>query len=151
MNVSRPSDAFMTLPFARAKAGDSNSPVERRLRGFGWLPNRARNHFIAWSGEFVGYSCFFSSLEIKLQDKRLTAGNFAAPSCSFSSPSVPRRSQTRRPPLPDRPPPTPGSRKRPTRACYCTSRSPLASRWPSTSGSSSASAAACSIPLCAPS
>ncbi|MBE7179757.1 MAG: hypothetical protein INR71_00865 [Terriglobus roseus] len=47
------SNTFMTLPFTRQHTSN-NQPRERRLRGFGWLPNAVRNHFIAWIGEFVG-------------------------------------------------------------------------------------------------
>lgn len=54
MNISRPGEAFMALPFVRAKPGDPTVPIERRLRGVGWLPNKVRNHFIAWVGEFMG-------------------------------------------------------------------------------------------------
>ncbi|KAF2089953.1 aquaporin-like protein [Saccharata proteae CBS 121410] len=42
----------------RAKTGDPSSPRERRLRGFGWLPNKVRNHFIAMMGEFAGTFMF---------------------------------------------------------------------------------------------
>ncbi|OCL08864.1 aquaporin-like protein [Glonium stellatum] len=37
---------------------DPNHPGERRLAGFGWLPNRIRNLFIAMLGEFVGTFLF---------------------------------------------------------------------------------------------
>lgn len=58
MNINRPADNLIVLPFTRAKTGDPNHPTERRLRGFGWLPNTVRNHFIAMVGEFVGTFLF---------------------------------------------------------------------------------------------
>ncbi|EON66335.1 hypothetical protein W97_05728 [Coniosporium apollinis CBS 100218] len=57
MNIGRPADNIV-LPFMRARTGDPNHPAERRLRGFGWLPNKVRNHFIAMMGEFVGTFLF---------------------------------------------------------------------------------------------
>lgn len=58
MNINKPSDVFMVLPFVRRKVQEGNQSSERRLPGFGWLPNKVRNHFIAWVGEFVGYALF---------------------------------------------------------------------------------------------
>jgi aquaporin related protein len=37
---------------------DPNRPGERRLPGFGWLPNRARHLFISSLGEFLGTFLF---------------------------------------------------------------------------------------------
>jgi aquaporin related protein len=37
---------------------DSTRPGEKRLAGFGWLPNRARHLLIAFIGEFVGTFLF---------------------------------------------------------------------------------------------
>ncbi len=59
MNISGPAENIV-LPFmkARAKTTDPKHPEGRRLRGFNWLPNRVRNHFIAMLGEFVGTFLF---------------------------------------------------------------------------------------------
>lgn len=58
MNVDRPAESFMVLPGMRKLTTDPNHPAERRLAGFGWLPNRVRNLFIAMMGEFVGTFLF---------------------------------------------------------------------------------------------
>lgn len=58
MNVDKPADTFMVLPGMRAMTTDPNHIGERRLKGFGWLPNRVRNLFIAMIGEFVGTFLF---------------------------------------------------------------------------------------------
>jgi len=42
----------MVLPFYKGK---NREPREPRKPVFGWLPNKVRNHSIAWAGEFVGY------------------------------------------------------------------------------------------------
>lgn len=57
MNNGRPSTNII-LPFMHAKTTDPDHPGERRLRGFGWLPNRVRNHFIASIGEITGTFLF---------------------------------------------------------------------------------------------
>jgi hypothetical protein len=38
--------------------GDITRPGEKRMAGFGWLPNRTRHLFIAFVGEFVGTFLF---------------------------------------------------------------------------------------------
>ena len=49
----------MVLPGMKPKyTEDPNRPEERRLPGFGWLPNRARHLLIACIGEFVGTFLF---------------------------------------------------------------------------------------------
>jgi len=58
MNINSPAENIVVLPFMRAKTGDPNHPTERRLRGFGWMPNQVRNHFISALGEFVGTFLF---------------------------------------------------------------------------------------------
>ncbi|KAF2146239.1 uncharacterized protein K452DRAFT_219714 [Aplosporella prunicola CBS 121167] len=59
MNINKPSDALYVLPFVKPKPYDPNAPPrERRLRGFSWLPNKLRNHFIAMIGEFTGTFLF---------------------------------------------------------------------------------------------
>ena len=58
MNVDRPAESFMVLPGMRKPTTDPNHPGERRLTGFGWLPNRVRNLFIAMMSEFAGTFLF---------------------------------------------------------------------------------------------
>ncbi|KAF2225289.1 aquaporin-like protein [Elsinoe ampelina] len=53
MNVAPPSGG-LHLPFVKTKP----HATERRLRGFEWLPNKVRNHFIAMLGEFCGTFLF---------------------------------------------------------------------------------------------
>ncbi|KAK4964887.1 Aquaporin-1, partial [Elasticomyces elasticus] len=57
MNINDPSSSFLSLPFVKQKPA-SETHGEKRLPGFGWLPNRIRNHFIAMMGEFVGTFLF---------------------------------------------------------------------------------------------
>ncbi|KAI9708761.1 MAG: hypothetical protein M1820_003716 [Bogoriella megaspora] len=80
MNIHKPSQGIV-LPFRKAKEAEAN-PV-RRLRGLDWMPNRARNEFIAMAGEFVGTFLFlffaFSATQVA------NAGAAAA----SSSPSPP--------------------------------------------------------------
>jgi len=45
----------MVLPFYRPKQRD---PAAKQERIFSWLPNKVRNHLIAWIGEFVGTFMF---------------------------------------------------------------------------------------------
>ncbi|KAH0364965.1 aquaporin-like protein, partial [Aureobasidium melanogenum] len=54
MNLDRPGRGI-TLPFMKYRENDKH---ERRLAGFGWLPNKVRNQFIAVVGEFVGTFLF---------------------------------------------------------------------------------------------
>ncbi|KAG9958428.1 aquaporin-like protein, partial [Aureobasidium melanogenum] len=54
MNLDRPGRG-LTLPFMKYRENDQH---ERRLAGFGWLPNKVRNQFIAVVGEFVGTFLF---------------------------------------------------------------------------------------------
>ncbi|THZ73876.1 aquaporin-like protein [Aureobasidium pullulans] len=54
MNLDRPGRG-LSLPFMKYR---ENTHHENRLAGFGWLPNRVRNHFIAIVGEFVGTFLF---------------------------------------------------------------------------------------------
>jgi aquaporin related protein len=58
MNLDKPSQSFMVLPGMRSLPTDPNYPGERRMRGFGWLPNRVRSLFIALISEFVGTFLF---------------------------------------------------------------------------------------------
>jgi aquaporin related protein len=63
MNATRPTynpaQGFMVLPGMKPKyTEDPNRPGERRLPGFGWLPNRVRHLFISCLGEFVGTFLF---------------------------------------------------------------------------------------------
>lgn len=54
-----PSQSFMVLPGMKPKyTEDPNRPGERRLPGFGWLPNRLRSLCISCLGEFVGTFLF---------------------------------------------------------------------------------------------
>jgi aquaporin related protein len=49
----------MVLPGMKPKyTQDPDRSGERRLPGFGWLPNRARHMFISCLGEFVGTFLF---------------------------------------------------------------------------------------------
>ena len=49
----------MVLPGMKTRyTEDPNRVGERRLPGFGWLPNRVRHLFIACTGEFVGTFLF---------------------------------------------------------------------------------------------
>ncbi|KAI5208328.1 aquaporin-like protein [Aureobasidium subglaciale] len=54
MNLDRPGKG-LTLPFMKYR---ENNHHEHRLAGFGWLPNKIRNQFIAVVGEFVGTFLF---------------------------------------------------------------------------------------------
>ena len=63
MNVTRPTyepaNSFMVLPGMKPTyTEDPRRPRETRLRGVGWLPNRARHLFVACLGEFVGTFLF---------------------------------------------------------------------------------------------
>ncbi|KAF1983829.1 aquaporin-like protein [Aulographum hederae CBS 113979] len=58
MNINRPADNMIALPFVKVRTSNPNRPIERRLRGFGWMPNAVRNHIIAMIGEFVGTFMF---------------------------------------------------------------------------------------------
>ncbi|KAK3646365.1 Aquaporin-1 [Elasticomyces elasticus] len=66
MNIDKPSDRFMNLPFMSSKkktdTGMGTNPVtkrrELRLPLIGFLPNKIRNHFICMLGEFVGTFLF---------------------------------------------------------------------------------------------
>ncbi|GME28761.1 Major intrinsic protein [Neofusicoccum parvum] len=72
MNITQPSEKYMVMPGRRKKRNDNDverqAPQLRRLRGFSWLPNKIRNHFIAMLGEFVGTFLFlffaFSATQI---------------------------------------------------------------------------------------
>ncbi|KAH3939350.1 hypothetical protein HBH98_238780 [Parastagonospora nodorum] len=55
----QPITSFMVLPGMKPRyTEDPNRPGERRLPGFGWLPNRVRHMFISCLGEFVGTFLF---------------------------------------------------------------------------------------------
>jgi len=54
MNLDRPGRGI-TLPFMKYRESTQH---EHRLSGFGWLPNKVRNQFIAVVGEFVGTFLF---------------------------------------------------------------------------------------------
>lgn len=59
MNVERPAESFMVLPGMKpVYTSDPTRPGEKRLPGFGWLPNRIRRLFISMLGEFVGTYLF---------------------------------------------------------------------------------------------
>jgi aquaporin related protein len=59
MNANRPADSFMVLPGMKPSyTTDPNRRGERRLPGFGWLPNRVRHMVISIIGEFVGTYLF---------------------------------------------------------------------------------------------
>jgi aquaporin rerated protein, other eukaryote len=58
MQAQRLAENFLVLPGAKVRTGDPNHPIKRRLTGFNWLPNKIRNHFIAFLGEFVGTFLF---------------------------------------------------------------------------------------------
>ncbi|KAI9655713.1 MAG: hypothetical protein M1821_005148 [Bathelium mastoideum] len=55
MNVEKPTSGI-SLPFTKPRPHEANAI--RRLKGFNWMPNSARNHFIAMAGEFVGTYLF---------------------------------------------------------------------------------------------
>jgi len=54
MNINKPSDMLMVLPFYRPKNKDQTQIEQKQRRAFSWMPNKVRNHFVAWAGEFVG-------------------------------------------------------------------------------------------------
>lgn len=60
MNVTRPTyrpaESFMVLP--GMKPTYKEGPTEKRLPGFGWLPNSIRTYLIAFLGELVGTFLF---------------------------------------------------------------------------------------------
>jgi aquaporin rerated protein, other eukaryote len=65
MNVNAPSERFISLPFIGKKrtslgtqVNPSNNRRELRLPFIGFLPNKVRNHIIAFLGEFVGTFLF---------------------------------------------------------------------------------------------
>lgn len=61
MSAARPASntSFMVLPGMKPRyTEDPNRPGEKRLPGFGWLPNRVRHLFISCLGEFVGTFLF---------------------------------------------------------------------------------------------
>ncbi|OMP84308.1 Aquaporin-1 [Diplodia seriata] len=69
MNTNPPAEQYIVIPGWRKRANvhdvesqTSREPV-RRLPGTSWMPTRARNHFIAVLGEFVGtFSFLFFAL-----------------------------------------------------------------------------------------
>lgn len=58
MNISKPSDNFMQLPFMKRKDSNPEANKEMKLPGIGFLPNKVRNHFVAMVGEFLGTFLF---------------------------------------------------------------------------------------------
>lgn len=63
MNTTRPTyhpaESFIVLPGMKPKyAQDPSRGNEGRLKGFGWLPDKARHLLIACIGEFVGTFLF---------------------------------------------------------------------------------------------
>ena len=63
MNIQSPTKAFFQLPgMKRTPANDREidrpSSAGKRIPGIGFMPNRARNHFIALLGEFIGTFMF---------------------------------------------------------------------------------------------
>ncbi|KAK5002640.1 Aquaporin-1 [Cryomyces antarcticus] len=56
MNIDYKPSNTVSLPFVKPKPHDATK--EQRLPGFGWLPNKIRNHFIAMMGEFAGTFLF---------------------------------------------------------------------------------------------
>lgn len=63
MNIVSPTQAFFQLPGMKRKDPNDREPERpgsagKRIPGIGFLPNRARNHFIALVGEFIGTFMF---------------------------------------------------------------------------------------------
>ena len=57
MNIQQPADGI-ALPFIKRKPNDQERVSRNNFPGIRWLPNSARNHFIAMLGEFVGTFMF---------------------------------------------------------------------------------------------
>lgn len=63
MNINKPSEKFVVIPGVGKRKivttdVEAQTVRSNRLRGFSWLPNKVRNHFIAMLGEFVGTFMF---------------------------------------------------------------------------------------------
>lgn len=58
MNIDQPSSRFITLPGMKRRDTPTPGKNELRLPGIGFLPNKARNHFVAFLGEFIGTFLF---------------------------------------------------------------------------------------------
>ncbi|KAF4311642.1 aquaporin rerated other eukaryote [Botryosphaeria dothidea] len=59
MNINQPSEQYIVIPGWRRKPTVTDEERQGpRLPGTSWMPHRARNHFIAMLGEFVGTFMF---------------------------------------------------------------------------------------------
>lgn len=82
MNINKPTDRFLNLPFIHYKekptvdAAD-NPRNELRFPFIGFLPNKIRNHFIAFCGEFCGtfLFLFFAFSATQVANAAASGGN----------------------------------------------------------------------------
>lgn len=84
MNVKQ-SDRFVTLPGQKSR--DPTPTRQRkalRFPGLGLLPNKLRNHFIAFLGEFVGtfLFLFFAFAATQVANEAASAGADGVPNTS---------------------------------------------------------------------